>query len=100
MNSTQSRKRCHLIAECIRFHSKIDRKFPLGQDDAGSIDALLASERELRRELSAAKRELKEYANLKEWAVRVDEWHTKLCRNMGIKPVHPAGCLLKGKGKL
>ena len=60
-SSTQSRrKRCHLIAECIRFHSKVDRKFPLGQDDAGRIDALLDSERELRRELSACKKALRD----------------------------------------
>ena len=60
MNSTQSRrKRCHLIAEYIRFHSKIDRKFPLGQDDAGRIDALLASERELRRENAAMRKALR-----------------------------------------
>jgi len=46
------RRRVHLAAERIRFHSKIDSKFQIGQDSAGDIDSLLAAHKQAKRELA------------------------------------------------
>ena len=52
---------------------------------------------DLRELLRLHKQAKRENAKLREWAVRIDAWHTEICKEIGIKPVHPAGCLLKPK---
>ena len=64
MSQQGLRRRVHLVAECIRFHSKIDRKFPLGQDNAGDIDALLAAHAKCKRELAEARKVVRLYLPL------------------------------------
>ena len=59
MSQQGLRRRVHLVAECIRFHSKIEQMFQLGQDSAGDIDALLAAHAKAKRELAIVKSKLR-----------------------------------------